>query len=177
MDYFTPILQYVVSPVAIVGTILWFLSKSFNLGKIIEKINDTSEDVSKLKEDTKQLLNHVNIMKTHLVTSSGLDANLFAPGSPLKLLKKGEALLKKSKFKNVYKDDKNWFLEKIKTFDVDSLADIDEASIHILEECRDTDNFLNFKEVSFNNGVTQSVLLRVLAIYLRNELAKELKFN
>lgn len=182
MNYFTLFLQYIISPVAIVTATSWILSKTFNLGKIANKIDGTAEDVKNIKKDilnlhkdSKHVLNHVNIMKAHLVGTSGLDSNLFIPGSPLKLMKKGKELLKKSDFKRVYKENKGWFLKKIKTFNVKTLSDVDEASLLILEEYAENNDPIDFKEIAFDSGISKSVLLRVIAIYLRNELAKELK--
>jgi hypothetical protein len=174
MDYLQIILQYIISPAVMITAVLWVLSKSFNLGQIVKQIDDTAKDIDSLKKDSKHLINHVSIMKTHLVTNSGLDANLFGPGSPLKLLPNGKKLLNKSKFVSTYNENKDWFVTKVEDYEIISLADLDEACSHILYEFKDTTEFINFKEVSFNNGVTVDVLIKVLAIYLRNELSKEL---
>ncbi len=127
-----------------------------------------------LDKEVKKLNKHVGVIKTHLVTTQGLDAGLFAPGSPLKLLDAGLSLLGKTGFKNIYNKNKKWFIQEAKKYSVKTEVDIDEASLKIIEACSKDKKFANYKEIAFQNGVTVDVLLKVLAIYLREELVKEI---
>lgn len=169
-----PFVQYVLSPAIALSIVLFIAYKLLNLGELKQKFVQSLKDVDDLKKDSKKLLSHVDIMKTHLVTNDGLNANLFAPGSPLQLLDKGKKLLQDSRFEEIYKENKTWFLDEIKKNKINTLADIDDASMRVIEKCRDNQKYCNFKEIAFENGVSLDVLLKVLAIYLRDEAAKEL---
>jgi len=166
-------IQYVVSPAVVFTVGCFILAKVFKLGEFKEEISKTLDKVKDLEKDVKKLLSHVDIIRTNLVTKGGLDASLFAATSPLKLLEKGIKLLEDSGFKNIYSNNKEMFINEVKKYEVKTLADIDEASLKVMEKCRDDSKLANFKEIAFQNGVSLDVLLRVLAIYLRDELAKE----
>lgn len=169
-----PFIQYILSPFVVFSIILFFAYKILNLGELKQKFNQALGDIDELKKDGKKLLSHVDIIKTHLVTSGGLSASLFGPGSPLKLLKAGIKLLEASGFKKIYKDNKDWFIDEVEKYNIKTLADIDEASFKVMEKCRNNSKLANFKELAFQNGVSLDILLRVLSIYLRDEVAKEL---
>jgi len=181
MNTLTQFFQYFISP-AIVGAILyWLLKMSFNLGRILNTLEETTKDTTHLKKDVKLLLQninivktHLNIVKTHLVTSSGLDANLFSSNNPLKLLPKGKKILKQSSFKKAYKQNEKWFLNQASNFKTDSLVNIDKTAIKVMDICKTKNKFINYDQVAFENGITTDVLLKVLSIFLRDELAKKL---
>ncbi|OGG31631.1 hypothetical protein A3A63_00180 [Candidatus Gottesmanbacteria bacterium RIFCSPLOWO2_01_FULL_46_9] len=168
-----PFVQYVLSPAIVFAIVLWLAYNLLNLGELKQKFTQSVLDIEDLKKDNKKLLSHVDIIRTHLVTNTGLNANLFGPGSPLKLLPAGIRILNLSGFKQVYATNKTWFIDEIKKIDVKTLSDIDEASIKILEKCRHDNKFANYKEIAFENGISIDTLLKILSIYLRDELAKE----
>lgn len=170
----TPIIQYAISPVIVFAIFLFILNKMYNFGALSQKIARAITDIDQLKNDGKKLLSHVDIIKTHLVDTTGLKAELFSAASPLKLLPKGLAILKASGFEKIYRDNKRWFIKEVKKDKPRTVADIDESSLKVLEECRGKGKFINFKELAFNNGITLDVLLKVLSIYLRDEVAKEI---
>ena len=156
------------------GIILGGAKLLLNLGGSNQKVNDAITDISELKTDVRKLLTHVDIIRTHIVTTGGLSADLFSAASPLKLLPKGIKALEASGFKKIYADNKNWFVEKIKHYEPKTLADIDEASFKVMEKCRDDAKFADFKEIAFENGIPLDSLLRVISIYLRDEVAEEI---
>lgn len=168
------IVQYVLSPVVVFTIILFIAYRLLNLGVLKQKFDQALIDINELKKDGRKLLSHVDIIKTHLVTSGGLSASLFGPGSPLRLLQGGIKLLEVSGFKKIFKDNKTWFIDEIKKYDVKTLADIDEAAFKVMEKCRSDGKFADFKELAFENGVSLDILLRVLSIYLRDEVAREI---
>ena len=169
-----PFFQYAFSPIATVGFFYFLFNKTYNFGTFTEKINMALKDIDDLKKDCKKLLSHVDIIKTHLVTNAGLNAGLFGPGSPLKLLEPGIRLLRLSGFIKIYHDNKDWFIKEVAKYNIKTLSDLDEASFKLMEICRDNEKFADLKEIAFLNGVNVDTLLRVLSIYLRDELAKEL---
>lgn len=173
MNFITPLLQYVITPAVVFSIVLFVIYKIFNVGKLIEKFTQVVTSVADLEQDVKILLSNMNVVKTHLVTNAGLNAHLFSPGSPLKLMPKGLELLEKSGFKKIYQDNKAWFIDEIRKTKASTLADIDEQSYRILDYCNNHDRFIKFKEVAFQNGVSLEVLLRVFSIYLRDQLANE----
>lgn len=156
------------------GFTVFLLKTIFNLGGKNKEFDTALIDIKDLKKDVKKLLSHMDKVVTHLVNKTGLDTGLFSSASPLALMTKGKEILNKSGFKKIYKDNKTWFIEEIKKYDVKTLADIDEASIKVMEKCRDSNQFANFKELAFQNGLPIDVFLRVLSIYLRDEAAKEI---
>ena len=170
----SPFIQYILSPIVVFAILGLIVVRVFKLGEFKEKISKTLDEVKDLDKDVKKLLSYVDIIRTHLVTKGGLDANLFASTSPLKLLEKGIKLLEDSGFKKIYKDNKNWLIDEVEKYGVKTLADIDEASSKVMEKYRDNNKLANFKEIAIQNGVSLDVLLRVFAIYLRDEAAKEL---
>ena len=89
-------------------------------------------------------------------------------------MNKGRALLNKSGFKKVYEDNKEWFIDEIKKLNVNTLSDIDDASQRVMGKCIDEKKFENYKEIAFENGIPVDLLLRVLSIYLRDEVSKEI---
>lgn len=169
-----PFIQYIISPAIVFSIILFTAYKLTNLGEFKERFNKSLEDIKDFKKDMKRLTSNMDVVKTHLVTKSGLDANLFAAGSPLELLSAGKKLLNFSGFIKIYKDNKDWFIDEIKKYKPKTLADIDEASIKVLEKCKNDDKFADFKQIAFQNGVSIDVLLKTLSIYLRDEVSKEI---
>lgn len=168
-----PFVQYIASP-TIVFLILGFIfTKAFRLGELKEKIFAALDDIKDLKKGFKKLSSHVDIIRASLVTKGGLDARLFSSTSPLKLLPEGEKLLESSGFKKIYNENKKWFVNEIKKYNVKTLADVDEASFEIMEKSRDNRKFADFKEIAFQNGVTLDLLLRVLSIHLRDQIANQ----
>ena len=174
IDFNNPYVQYVISPAVVFSIILFIAYKLLNLGGLREQFKQALKDVENLKTDSKKLLSHLDIIKTHLVEKTGLDTGLFSSASPLKLLPKGEKLLDASGFKQIYAENKDWFLDKIRQYKTSNLAEIDEASFKVMDKCQEDAKFADFKSIAFQNGVTLDLLLRVLSIYLRDESAKEL---
>jgi len=172
-----PYISYMTSPAIVFGILLCVIITSFKLGGFKQELSDYEKDIESLKKDVKKLLSHVDIIKTHLSDKSGLDTHLFSAESPLRLLEKGKELLRKSGFENIYKNNKSWFISQIKSHKVKTESDIDEASLKVLEKCRENNKFMDFKEIAFQNGITPDVLLRVLSIYLRDTLSKEILNN
>lgn len=175
--FIIPIVKYALSPIVAVGFFYWLFTKTYNFGAFNEKINMALRDIDDLKKDGKKLLSHMDIIKAHLVTNTGLAAGLFAPGSPLKLLKAGIRLLNLSGFVKIYSNNKDWFINEAKKYNIKTLSDLDETSFKLMEICRDSKKFTDLKEIAFLNGVGVDTLLRVLSIYLRDELSKELKVS
>jgi hypothetical protein len=169
-----PFVQYIISPVIVFGILLYGISRIYNLGGFMNKVSTALDNLTNLDKEVKKLNSHVDVIKTHLVTNSGLSASLFAPGSPLKLLPGGIELLNKSGFKDIYENNKEWFISEIKKHPVATLSEIDDASLEVIEDCSKGEKFANYKELAFQHGVTIDVLLRVLSIYLRDEVAKEI---
>lgn len=169
-----PFVQYIVSPAVVFGIVLFCAYHLLNIGSLKAKFNRALDDIDTLEKDVKKLVSHMDIAKTHLVTKTGLDANLFAPGSPLKLLSAGLEILNASGFKKIYLENKKWFVDEIKNQNVKSLSEIDEASLKLVEKCYKEKKYGDYKELAFQNGISVDVLLKILAIYLRDELAKEI---
>lgn len=132
------------------------------------------KSVNKLEQIVKNLELDITVIKTHLISETGLDSGLFAKNSPLSLTEKGEKLLDETEFREVYKENKNWFLDEIKKHGVKTMADIDEAAFKVLEDCRDNEKFIDYKEIAFEHGITVELLLKTLSIYLRDEASKDL---
>lgn len=145
----------------------------FKLGETNTVVHTAVSDITQLKSDVRKLLSHVDVMKTHLVNSGGLQAGLFAPGSPLKLTPKGEAILELSRFKKIYEENKEWFENEVVKYNVKNDSDIDEASYKLMLKCANEKKFTDYKEIAFQNGVQLEVLIRVISIYLRDQLIKK----
>ena len=62
---------------------------------------------------------------------------------------------------------------EVKKCKVETLSDLDEATFKIMGKCRDDEMFMDYKEIAFQNGVIVDVLLKVFAIYMRDELKDE----
>lgn len=168
-----PIVLAFISSGIIIGVITFLIKFVFKLGAKDTEISNALVDIGELKTDVKKLGGSMDRIIGHLATSDGISADLFAGSSPLQLLEKGIKLLDESGFKEVYKDNKDWFIKEIKQYKIKTLADVDDASFKIMEKCRNDAKFVNLKEMAFEKGVNLDVLLRVLSIYLRGELAKE----
>ncbi len=170
----SPFIKYLLSPAVVFAVILFVAYKLLNIGKLLQKFDDALKDIDKLDRNMQRLLSHMDIVKTHLVTKTGMDASLFASGSPVFLLKKGKELLNLSGFKTIYTNNKDWFINQFRRETISTLADIDSHSLEVMENMRDDPKLENFKNIAFDNGTSVDVLLRVCAIYLRDEVAKEI---
>ena len=167
-----PYIQYIISPAIVFSVVLFLVYKFMKLGELKQMFKQSITDIGELKSDVKKIKSNMQVVKTHLVTQQGVDANLFASSSPLELKPKGIKLLKESGFKNIYKNNKDWFIEEISKYNPLTLADLDETSFKVLEKCNDIRKFADFKQIAFQHGVSLELLLRVLSIYLRDEVAK-----
>lgn len=156
------------------GVVAFIFKFVFNLGGKNKEIDSALTSIESLKKDVKKLLSHMDKVVTHLVNKTGLDSGLFSSASPVSLLPKGRAVLEKSGFKKTYEDNKGWFIDEIKKLNVKTLSDIDEASQRVIGKCIDEKKFVNYKEIAFQNGLPIDVLLRILSIYLRDEVSKEI---
>lgn len=172
-----PIVLAIISSGVIIAVFTFILKYVFKLGARDTQINTALTDITELKNGIKKLVSQMDRIIGHLATKTGLDASLMGNSSPVKLLPAGIALLDKSGFKQIYSKNKTWFLDEIKKYKVETLGDIDEASFKLMEKRREYKEFADFKELAFQNGVNLDVLLRVLSIYLRDELAKEILKN
>lgn len=152
-----------VVPLLIFGAIGYILISS--------KIQEVKEDL-RIKIDN--IIRNIIAIKGHLVTNLNMKAELFVAMSPVILTEKGAKLLKRSDFDKIYTGNKGWFIEKIKRRNPEKLSEIDEISGEIMESLRDHEWLKDFKEIAFQNGITVDLLLRVCAIYLREEVAKEI---
>jgi hypothetical protein len=176
-----PYFQYLVSPAITASIIVFAVAKIINIGEFKERfknleknLNNLDKDTNKIKSTIKNIEMDLTIMKAHLISETGMDTSLFSKNSPLTLTTKGENLLDQTEFRSVYKENKDWFLDEIKKHNVETESDIDEASYEVMEYCRDNEKFIDYKEIAYQNGLTTEVLLKVLAIYLREEAIKEI---
>lgn len=161
------IIIYALTPAAIFYAIWKFSDLNTKVKLSLDEIKD-------LKIKSGKLLSHVDIIRTHLIETAGMKAALFAAGSPVMLLKKGFDLLKVSNFEKIYHENKNWFIEKFRSKNVTTLADIDDYATKLMEDMKTDERLTNFNDIAFENGTSLDVLLRVCAIYLRDEIAKEI---
>lgn len=176
-----PYFQYMISPAITASVVVFTLAKIMNLGEFKERFKNMEESLKELKTEIKVLTKridvierHLDIIKGYLVVETGLDVRLFTSNSPLTLTEKGEKLLDEAEFREVYKENKDWFLDEIRKHGIETESDIDEAAYEVMEYCRDNEKFIDYKEIAYQNGLTTEVLLKVLAIYLREEAIKEL---
>ncbi|MBP9759308.1 hypothetical protein KBD45_06455 [Candidatus Dojkabacteria bacterium] len=169
-----PYVAYLVSPAIVIGIVIWVVYKLLNLGEIKEKFFKALEEIKELKSDVKKLVTDVTIIRTHEIESGGITAQAFAPGSPLKLLPRGLIILEASGFKKIYQDNKEWFIDEVKKYNVKTLSDVDDACYQLVQQCGTDSKFANYKEISFQNGITIDILLKILSIYLRDEVAKQI---
>lgn len=80
------------------ATIFGFIFKStFKLGsfkekfdQLVDKVSNLKTDLEILSKDVQHLIQDGDIIRTHLVSTTGLDANLFTSQSPLQFTKKGK---------------------------------------------------------------------------------------
>jgi hypothetical protein len=178
MFWANPLVQHILSPAVTFSLVLAVVYKTFDLGSLKEKFSRALKDIdqldknmSDLDKNVGKLVTHMAIVKTHLVDKTGMDANLFAAHSPLSLLPKGKELFKKSGFETIFKENKPWFIDELKKSKVTTLAELDEASHSLVQECLDKNLYADYKDIAFRNGVSLEVLLRVIAIWLRDETA------
>ena len=113
-----PLFQYLISPALIVGFLLFFCIRIFKLGELSIKFKTLLKDVEGLKTDSNKVTKDVGVIRTHLISSLGMKAELFTSSSPITLQPKGEEILEKSGFKKIYEDDKEPFVSKIKQLNV-----------------------------------------------------------
>ena len=168
-----PFVAYVISPAIVFAIILWLAYNLLHLGELKEKFNQVLKDIESLKDDVKKLVNDVTVIKTHEIDTGGLAALAFGPGSPLKLLPRGIQILENSGFKKIYEDNKDWFVDEVKKYNPVSLSDIDDACFEFVTQCGTDNKFADYKEIAFQNGVSLDILLKVLSIYLRDEVKEE----
>jgi hypothetical protein len=173
----SPLVRYLLSPAVAFGFVLWVASMLLGLGGVREKFKRALDDIKDLRNNVDKLVRDVMVIKTHEVESGGIAALAFAPGSPLKLLSKGLHILKASGFEKIFEQNKQWFIDETKKYNPKSLSDIDDACFEIVSRCGTDNKFANYKEISFENGVTLDILLKIISIYLRDEMTKEITFE
>ena len=166
------------------GFILWVANKIFKFGQLhnrfttLEKhFGKLENQFDKLKDKLGKVVINIHSIKAFLVTEKAFDAKVITAMSPVRLTDKGTELVKKTGFDKIYIEDKQDFIKKFKSRNVKTLADIDGASNEILEVMKGGKRLSHFKDVAFQNGTTLDLLLKLCAIYLRDEVAKELKIK
>ena len=157
----------------------------FKIGKISERFNKLCDELKDFRGEFKDLgkefrsLEKANVsIVTILTTKFGVDSGLFSSKSPLALREKGLELLKKSGFKKMYSKDKDYFLNYFREKNPKTRADVDRlANEFMLDWQKDAKNEMIEKltQVAFENGIPLPTLLQVCAIFLRDEIIKELK--
>lgn len=168
------LLKPFVTPVLILGGGWFLLEKVFKLGELHKEFETFGIDITDVKSKLSKVINNLQAISSHLVIKTGLDSNLLQTMSPLRLTTKGLSLLVKSGFDKIFKENKDEFIEIVNKNNPKSLLEIDEASSKTMESLRNDDRLTKFKDVAFENGTTIDMLLKICAIYLRDEAAKEL---
>ncbi len=171
----------ILTPSAVIGFVSFILYKAFNLGEVHQKLLSAMEDLTEMKLNVKDLTNSIDtlkmdttVIKTYLISDLDMDAALFNAASPISLTEKGSAIIEEVSFIDIYNQNKNEFLNKIKEHNVKTPADIDEACTLIMYDMKDDPRLNHFKEIAYEHGLIVDVLLRACAIYLREEAIKEL---
>lgn len=180
MEIVIYILKNIVTPTVIMAFLGWLFIRSFKFGELHNKflaavgdISNLKADLKNLKSDIAELTKSTNVIRTYFVNDLGMNTNLFGAHSPLKLLPDGEKLLNKSGFVEIYKSNKELFLNKVRNQKPKTAADIDNATTKILFDMEDDPLLGSLKEVAFNAGVQILLLLKICALYLRDEAIKE----
>lgn len=161
------LINYVATP----GILMYAVYKFSSLET---KVKTFSGDMKVIKKDHSKILSHVDIIRTYLIDIQGMKADLFSANSPVVLSEKGRTLLGESKFINIYKKRKKVFVKDFEKANLSTLAEIDEYTTKYLEGMKDDKDFENFKDIAFENGTSIDILLRVCAIYMRDEIAKSI---
>lgn len=174
---FEDLVFYLAQPVLIVGAIVWIFNRIYKLGTLNEQFNNLTNLVKDLNKGFERLDKTVSNITTYLAVALGADKNLFGSQSPLKLTKEGRKLLKATGFIDIYKDQKDYFLNKIRKNNPQTEAEVDESATQIMNGYDDKKHLSKFKQVAYENGVVLPTVLKLLAIYLREQAIKELKVN
>ena len=175
-DPLVPIVSTLVIPLVIL---------IFKTGKISERFNKLCEELKDFRGEFKNLGEEFRILeKTNvsivafLTTKFGVDSGLFSSKSPLTLKEKGLKLLEKSSFKEIYFKDKNCFLDYFRKKNPKTRAEIDRLANEFMfnwQKEPENERVEKLSQVAFENGIPLPALLQVCAIFLRDEVIKELK--
>ena len=165
------------TPSLLVGVFIFLFKISFKLDSLNTEFVNVVKDIKDLKKSGARVSRHIDVIRTHLVSTMGMNDGLFAAHSPVVLLTKGKDLIKKIGFEKIFEDNKGWFIKGVSEIGAGSLSELDDSATKFMENNREDEKFSGFKEKAFQNGVSTDVLLRVCSIYLRDEVAKELKVN
>lgn len=163
-----------ITPLVLVGGIWFLLERVFKLGSLHTEFKTVVTDLKDLKRKSDAVISNLNVICANLVIKTGLEAKLLQSMSPVKLTSKGEDLVKKAGFDQLYIKGKQKFLKEVKEKKSGSLSDLDDTTLEIINNMHNSNSLGNLKEIAFENGISLEVLLKILSIYLRDEVAKEL---
>lgn len=175
--YIKAILEYLISPAIVIAGVVYVLNKVYKLGELKATWEMMRDSISSIQNDIKEIKarqdrdsTDLTIIKTHLVAQLGLKAELFGSSSPLTLKKKGQELLHKTSYETYLKKHTDVIFHDILQYRPENLAEFDEASFALLDSKRESSEFKKYEQIAFDNGVSYDVLLKVLAIYTREQL-------
>ena len=168
------LLKYLSTPALLLSMAIWILYQTFRFGKFSERFDNLCKQINKLLGEFQTTKKDVGIIKTILISKFGVEAELFSTTTPLTLTAKGKKLLEKSGFREMYKQEKDYFLNTIREKNPKTAAEIDKVAKEIMFALEDEEKLSKFKETAFESGVELPLLLQVCAIYLRNKAIKEL---
>ena len=154
--------------------LLSILGLMFKIGKVSERFDKLCEEFKEFKDDFKIVDRRVTSVVTILTTKFGVDGGLFSSRSPLVLKEKGWELLEKSGFKRMYSENKDFFLDHFKIKGPKTKAEVDKLSTELMLNLPNKEMLEKLRQASFDNGVSLPLLLQVCAIFLRDEIIKEL---
>jgi hypothetical protein len=148
--------------VALVALIGWFINSVYGFGKLNKTLEEVVERLKKLSEQSDKHDTHLTIIRTHLVTNSGLKAELFSANSPITLKPKGLKIVEQTGFKDLLKENKDSYIKKLIDLNPRNEAELDEATFTLLEKMRGTKEFRKFEQVAYENGILYDVVLKTL---------------
>lgn len=160
------------TPLAIVSTIAYFVfSKKLN-GKM-EKLNNTH--LTPIKMAITEIQTYMRVGGADIQHCLTEVAN-----SPIQPTEFGRELLKKSGMEEFIKNHEKPLLKKLEEKlkkDYSSFTDYDvqEQSIKLMIDLKDTGSLNNIKEFAFKNGIRVEIILRLGGFVLRDMFFKELR--
>ena len=174
-DYWMPI-------AAVVSFLIFMVKHCWNLVEKISKIDRLDDDMNVVKKNVSTIKGKVSTIEkllknvlTNITTTPA--TGLMQSSSPLKLTKKGMELLEGCGFKRIYKKNKKKILFLVKQQKPKLKYEAQEAAMSVIIDLSNEVIMKPIKKYCFEHGLNLFDVLKVSALFLRDEIIKELKIT
>jgi hypothetical protein len=142
------------------------MPKVLSLQKIIDKVDNTINEKGGIRERLSKIEGGVERDRVH--------NGLAKTQSPLSITDKGFRALLESGGMDYINANKSSLIQRIKDQHPKTAYDVQELSISLIREQKDTDDFMKIKDYTFYNGLELESIILTIAVYVRDLVLTEM---